>query len=114
MSDHEVTMPARLPAGTPGRRQPPAGPPGAPADAIMLWLVGSTVDEVERELILQTLAHCYGNRTHAASVLGISVRTLRNKIKDYVARGFAVTEPSQLRFTKSLPRVSPHERPRCP
>jgi two-component system, response regulator FlrC len=43
-------------------------------------LVGRTVDEVERTLILQTLAHCNGNRSHAAKALGISVRTLRNKI----------------------------------
>ncbi len=46
-------------------------------------LVGRTVDSVERELILSTLAHCLGNRTHAANILGISIRTLRNKLKEY-------------------------------
>jgi DNA-binding NtrC family response regulator len=46
-------------------------------------LVGRTVAEVERELILNTLDHCLGNRTHAANVLGISIRTLRNKLKEY-------------------------------
>ena len=45
--------------------------------------VGKTVAEVERELILNTLDHCLGNRTHAANILGISIRTLRNKLKDY-------------------------------
>ena len=51
------------------------------------WLIGSTVSEIERELVLQTLAHCGGNRTHAARVLGVSVRTLRNKIRQYIADG---------------------------
>jgi DNA-binding NtrC family response regulator len=46
-------------------------------------LVGRTVADVERELILNTLNHCLGNRTHAANILGISIRTLRNKLKEY-------------------------------
>ncbi len=40
--------------------------------------IGQTVAEVEQELILSTLDHCLGNRTHAATILGISIRTLRN------------------------------------
>lgn len=46
-------------------------------------LVGRTVEDVEKELILDTLNHCLGNRTQAAQVLGISIRTLRNKLKQY-------------------------------
>ncbi len=46
-------------------------------------LIGKTVAEVERELILGTLDHCFGNRTHASHILGISIRTLRNKLKEY-------------------------------
>jgi two-component system response regulator FlrC len=46
-------------------------------------LVGRTVEDVEKELILDTLNHCLGNRTQAANVLGISIRTLRNKLKQY-------------------------------
>lgn len=46
-------------------------------------LIGRTVAEVERELILNTLNHCLGNRTHAANILGISIRTLRNKLNEY-------------------------------
>jgi two-component system response regulator FlrC len=46
-------------------------------------LVGRTVADVERELILNTLNHVLGNRTHAANILGISIRTLRNKLKEY-------------------------------
>lgn len=57
---------------------------------IVPLLIGSTVDEVERELVLQTLARCDGNRTRAARVLGVSVRTLRNKIRLYTAGGIEV------------------------
>lgn len=46
-------------------------------------LVGKTVIEVEKDLILETLNHCLGNRTQAANILGISIRTLRNKLKIY-------------------------------
>ena len=53
-------------------------------------LVGRTVAEVERELILNTLGHCLGNRTHAANILGISIRTLRNKLKEYNEAGIPV------------------------
>lgn len=53
-------------------------------------LVGRTVSEVERDLILDTLQHCLGNRTHAANILGISIRTLRNKLKEYTELGLKV------------------------
>ncbi len=52
-----------------------------------------TMDEVERDLILQTLGHTFGNRTHAATILGISIRALRNKLRDYSAQGLAVPPP---------------------
>ena len=44
------------------------------------------MDEVERDLIIETLGHTLGNRTHAATILGISIRALRNKLRDYAAR----------------------------
>ena len=53
-------------------------------------LVGRTVADVERDLILDTLNHCLGNRTHAANILGISIRTLRNKLKLYNDNGINV------------------------
>ena len=62
------------------------GPAIAPKRVVRL-LIGATVEEIERELVLQTLARCGGNRTHAARVLGVSVRTLRNKIRQYSADG---------------------------
>ncbi|MFA4994615.1 MAG: sigma-54 dependent transcriptional regulator [Bdellovibrionales bacterium] len=53
-------------------------------------LVGRTVADVERDLIIDTLSHCLGNRTHAANILGISIRTLRNKLKQYSDEGVLV------------------------
>ena len=54
-------------------------------------LVGRTVAHVEQDLILDTLSHCLGNRTHAANILGISIRTLRNKLKAYGEAGLNIT-----------------------
>ena len=55
------------------------------------WLVGSPIRVVERDLILETLAHTHGNRTLAARLLGVSVRTLRNRISEYSAEGRTTT-----------------------
>ena len=63
------------------------------AEQVSRALVGRTVAEVERDLILETLKHCLGNRTHAANVLGISIRTLRNKLNEYSADGVPIPPP---------------------
>ena len=76
-----------LQGGTPGGAETSA-PQGA-------TLVGKTVAEVERDLIIDTLSHCLGNRTHAANILGISIRTLRNKLKQYTDDGVAVPQPGE-------------------
>lgn len=57
-------------------------------------LVGQTMERVERDLILETLGHTLGNRTHAAVILGISIRALRNKLRDYSRSGMAVPPPA--------------------
>ena len=67
------------------------------ADATTRSFVGKTVAEVEQNLILDTLDHCLGNRTHAANILGISIRTLRNKLKEYSEQGVPVTQPGEMR-----------------
>jgi two-component system response regulator FlrC len=69
--------------------------------ALVRCLVGHTVGEVERELILCSLSHFCGNRTCAAKVLGISVRTMRNKINEYAAEGMPVPAPGQNQTTTS-------------
>ena len=63
------------------------------AEQITRHMVGRTVAEVERDLILETLKHCLGNRTHAANILGISIRTLRNKLNEYTHDGLPVPPP---------------------
>jgi flagellar motor switch protein FliN len=63
------------------------------AEQVTRNLVGRTVAEVERDLILETLKHCLGNRTHAANILGISIRTLRNKLNEYAADGAPIPPP---------------------
>lgn len=77
--------------------QPAAAQPAAQQSAgggsPVAGLVGRTVSDVERDLILETLQHTLGNRTHAANILGISIRTLRNKLKQYSDEGLAVPPP---------------------
>jgi two-component system, response regulator FlrC len=63
------------------------------AETVTRALVGRTVADVERDLILETLKHCLGNRTHAANILGISIRTLRNKLNEYTSDGVPVPPP---------------------
>jgi len=64
------------------------------AETVTRALVGRTVADVERDLILETLKHCLGNRTHAANILGISIRTLRNKLNEYSSDGVPVPPPT--------------------
>jgi DNA-binding NtrC family response regulator len=59
-------------------------------------LIGYTLHELERELVLVTLTSCGGNRTRAAQMLGISIRTMRNKIREYTRQGIAVPTPATI------------------
>ncbi|MCL4159065.1 UNVERIFIED_CONTAM: hypothetical protein GTU68_053054 [Idotea baltica] len=68
------------------------------AEAVTRSFVGRTVADVERDLILDTLDHCLGNRTHAAKILGISIRTLRNKLNQYTDEGVSVPAPGEARM----------------
>ena len=66
----------------------------APAAPARDDFVGRRMDEIERDVIIGTLAHTLGNRTHAATILGISIRALRNKLRDYNAQGVRVPPPA--------------------
>lgn len=55
----------------------------APVPSVPLPSANGSLWEMERELIFQTLARVNENRTHAAKELGISIRTLRNKLREY-------------------------------
>jgi DNA-binding NtrC family response regulator len=60
--------------------------PGAEASTTV-WKPGRTLDEIERNVILEALKHFGGNRTHTAKALGISIRTLRNKLAEFRVMG---------------------------
>jgi DNA-binding NtrC family response regulator len=89
----------RLPDGQPMSSAPDAQTArvaSMAAEAVQRNFVGQTVAEVEQQLIIDTLSHCFGNRTHAANILGISIRTLRNKLKEYSEAGVSVPAPQGL------------------
>ena len=54
------------------------------------WSPGQTLDDIERSVIITALGYHQGNRTHTARALGISIRTLRNKLADYRRMGIHV------------------------
>ena len=54
--------------------------------------VGTTVDAAERQLILKTLTSTQNNKTRAAEILGISTKTLQNKLKEYSQQGVAMQQ----------------------
>jgi DNA-binding NtrC family response regulator len=69
-----------LPASVEGVHTPP--PQEGNGDCVV-FRVGTTVEEAERGLILRTLEHTNNNKTRAAEILGISLKTLHNKLKEY-------------------------------
>jgi len=87
----------RLPDGAPMSPGDPAArtaqAASLAAETVSRAFVGQTVAAMEQQLIIDTLSHCLGNRTHAANLLGISIRTLRNKLKEYTEAGVAVPAP---------------------
>jgi len=81
--DSSVIEPRHLP---PAFGNNPVRFPISEADAIHVG-VGTTVDEAERQLIMKTLESTHNNKTRAAEILGISLKTLHNKLKEYGTQG---------------------------
>jgi len=77
---------------------------------------GQSLAEIEREHILATLTQCSGNRTHAARILKISVRSLRMKLQDYSSRGIDIIAPGNAQVLQKPGCVSDPAggRPRWP
>ena len=73
---------------------------GASRRRLARWLVGSPIIDIERDLVLETLAKTDGNRTASARLLGFSIRTLRNKITECSADGVDVPPPGGLTQTE--------------
>jgi transcriptional regulator with PAS, ATPase and Fis domain len=76
--------PASAAAATaPATAAPAAAYPRPEEDGAVRFTVGTTVEEAEKGLILRTLEHTRNNKTRAAEILGISLKTLHNKLKEY-------------------------------
>ncbi len=75
--------PHHLPTGFGNRQVKMVIEPSSPGNSIQVE-VGATVNEAERRLIMKTLESTNNNKTRAAEILGISLKTLHNKLKDYV------------------------------
>ncbi len=86
----EEELPAEVPAESEASPAAdlPAEPETAPAgEEIPVEFASQSLREVERRMIIQALQRTEHNRTHAAKILGISVRTLRNKLNEYRNQG---------------------------
>ena len=88
-----IRLPDGQPLAPPDMASRAASHAAVAAEAVTRSFVGQTVAQMEQQLIIDTLSHCMGNRTHAANILGISIRTLRNKLKEYNEAGVSVPAP---------------------
>ena len=77
----------KLGKGKQGRGEAKAAPPPSNGSKGLAISVGMSMREAEKKLIFETLRELDGNRTKAAKVLSISIRTLRNKLSEYAAEG---------------------------
>lgn len=84
----ETARPAAMAAaaGVPSMEDTPPRPAALDDSDALRVPVGTTVEEAERGLIVRTLEHTRNNKTRAAEILGISLKTLHNKLKEYGAR----------------------------
>jgi len=83
LQDESPVPPAPTPTNPDDGTSSAESPPPTPPDVL-------TLDEIEKRHILATLRHTNGNRTRAATLLGISIRTLRNKLQEYRAAGIVI------------------------
>jgi len=88
LADGDVLEEADLRLGVPGGQRPPASPPATPAatDRAQANATPRTLDDIEREAILAALERNGGRREATAAELGISRRTLLNKLTEYGAK----------------------------
>ncbi len=79
---------ATPPAETPSATSTPPATTAAGSDEMVQFQIGTTVEGAEKMLILRTLEHTRNNKTRAAEILGISLKTLHNKLKEYGAKEY--------------------------
>ena len=77
-----------------------------PGASSLVNAVGMSLAEAQRQLILATLDHCGGSRHKAARTLGISVKTLYNRLREYAARRELASKTRVSNSGQPLPRPS--------
>lgn len=87
LEPHHLGMASRLSLPATPSAQPAASPSGGFLSQTDEQGQLCPLSEIEKRHILSALERCKGNRTHAAKVLGISIRTLRNKLNEYHYKG---------------------------
>jgi len=94
LSGSDTTVPAMPTQKAPAPAEVSSASSSTPSEAPTVQnpggiesMIGRTIADVERDMIINTLDHCLGNRTHTANILGISIRTLRNKLNLYKQDG---------------------------
>jgi DNA-binding NtrC family response regulator len=83
LADRELDLTAAMTASAPPE---PAAPTCEEVGDCITLQVGSTLEEAQRRLICATLGHYHGNKTLAAAVLGVSLKTLYNRLKEYESK----------------------------
>lgn len=83
LADRELDLTAAMTAPVPAE---PESPTSEEESGCVTLQVGSTLEEAQRRLICATLGHYHGNKTLAAAVLGVSLKTLYNRLKEYEAK----------------------------
>ena len=73
--------------------QPVAARADEPAAGVLRVELGMSLGDIERRAILATLRYCQGNKNRAAEVLGISLKTLYNRLSEYRTAGHVPAEP---------------------
>jgi transcriptional regulator with PAS, ATPase and Fis domain len=76
------SQPVTVAVAAPPETENPPAPPAENGDFVR-FPIGTTVEDAEKGLILRTLEHTRNNKTRAADILGISLKTLHNKLKEY-------------------------------
>jgi DNA-binding NtrC family response regulator len=69
-------------------------PPVAAIEDCVVMPIGSSMVEAERALLVATLRHFHHHKERTAAVLGISLKTLYNRLKEYAAEGRAAPPPA--------------------
>jgi DNA-binding NtrC family response regulator len=86
VSGGETILAAHLPpqiGATPRAPGPQVASVPARDGGFVTFALGASMTDVERDMIRSTLAHTAGNKTRAAKILGISLKTMHNKVKKY-------------------------------